>query len=103
MKVKSESEVAQSYLTPSDPMDCSLPGSSIHGLCQARVLEWGVIALCKLSKKKEKPTETLSQEHLEPAPTGSETLEIRPLWIQGKTRMKSEILTNHCKGFLIAC
>ena len=44
MKVKSESEVAQSCPTPSDPMDCSLPGSSIHGIYQARVLEWGVIA-----------------------------------------------------------
>ena len=41
MKVKSESEVAQSCLTLSDPMDCSLPGSSIHGIVQARVLEWG--------------------------------------------------------------
>ena len=39
MKVKSESEVAQSCLTLSDPMDCSLPGSSIHGIFQARVLE----------------------------------------------------------------
>ena len=44
MKVKSESEVAQSCLTPSDPMDCSLPGSSVHGICQARVLEWDAIA-----------------------------------------------------------
>ena len=44
MKVKSESEVAQSCLTPSDPMDCSLPGSSAHGIFQARVLEWGAIA-----------------------------------------------------------
>ena len=44
MKVKSESEVAQSCPTLSDPMDCSLPGSSIHGICQARVLEWGAIA-----------------------------------------------------------
>ena len=44
MKVKSESEVAQSCLTPSDPMDCSLPGSSVHGILQARVLEWGAIA-----------------------------------------------------------
>ena len=44
MKAKSESEVAQSCLTLSDPMDCSLPGSSIHGICQARVLEWGVTA-----------------------------------------------------------
>ena len=41
MKVKSEREVAQSCLTLSDPMDCSLPGSSIHGIFQARVLEWG--------------------------------------------------------------
>ena len=44
MKVKCESEVAQSCLTLSDPMDCSLPGSSIHGIFQARVLEWGAIA-----------------------------------------------------------
>ena len=44
MKVKSESKVTQSYLTFSDPMDCSLPGSSIHGIFQARVLEWGAIA-----------------------------------------------------------
>ena len=44
MKVKSESEVAQSCLTLRDPMDCSLPGSSIHGIFQARVLEWGAIA-----------------------------------------------------------
>ena len=44
MKVKSESDVAQSGLTLSDPMDCSLPGSSIHGIFQARVLEWGAIA-----------------------------------------------------------
>ena len=44
MKVKSESEVVQSCLTLSDPMDCSLPGSSVHGIFQARVLEWGAIA-----------------------------------------------------------
>ena len=47
MKVKSESEVAQSCPTPRDPMDCSLPGSSIHGIFQARVLEWGAIAFSK--------------------------------------------------------
>ena len=41
MKVKSESQVAQSYVTPSDPMDCSPPGSSINEIFQARVLEWG--------------------------------------------------------------
>ena len=42
---ESESEVAQSCLTLSDPTDCSLPGSSVHGIFQARVLEWGAIAL----------------------------------------------------------
>ena len=45
IKVESESEVAQSCPTPSDPMDCSPPGSSIRGIFQARVLEWGAIAL----------------------------------------------------------
>ena len=44
MKVKSESEVTQSYPTLSDPMNCSPPGSSVHGIFQARVLEWGAIA-----------------------------------------------------------
>jgi len=48
MRVKRESEVAQSCPTPSDPMDCSLPGSSIHGIFQARVLEWGAIAFFEL-------------------------------------------------------
>ena len=44
MKVKSKSEVVQSCLTLSDPTDCSLTGSSVHGIFQARVLEWGAIA-----------------------------------------------------------
>ena len=44
MKVKSESEIAQLCLTLSDPMDCSLPGSSVHGILQARELEWVAIA-----------------------------------------------------------
>ena len=44
MKVKRESEAAQSCPTLSDPMDCSLPSSSVHGIFQARVLEWGAIA-----------------------------------------------------------
>ena len=48
MKVKSESEVAQSCPTPSDPKDCSPPGSSVHGIFQARVLEWGAIAFSRL-------------------------------------------------------
>jgi len=49
MKVKSESEVAQLCPTLCDPMDCSLPGSSIHGIFQARVLEWGAIAFSEHS------------------------------------------------------
>ena len=44
VKVKSESEVAQSCLTLCDPMDCRLSGYSVHGISQARVLEWGAIA-----------------------------------------------------------
>ena len=57
MKVKSESEVAQSCPTLLDPMDCSLPGSSLHGIFQARVLQWGAIAsLPLLSRFPLKPT-----------------------------------------------
>ena len=54
MKVKRENEVAQSCLTLCDPMDCSLPGFSIHGIFQARVLEWGAIALIMLSNSSHK-------------------------------------------------
>ena len=50
MKVKSESEVAQSCPTLRDPMDCSPPGSSVHGIFQARVLEWGAIAFSECMK-----------------------------------------------------
>ena len=46
--MKREREVTQSSPTLSDPMDCSLPGSSIHGIFQARVLEWGAIAFSDL-------------------------------------------------------
>ena len=52
MKVKSESEIAQSCLTLRDPMDCNLPGSSVHGIFQARVLEWGAIAFSNMSKRR---------------------------------------------------
>ena len=48
MKVKSESEVTQSCLTLSNPRDCSPPGSSVHGIFQARVLEWGAIAFSNI-------------------------------------------------------
>ena len=62
MKVKSESEVTQSCLTLSDHTDCSLPGSSIHGIFQATVLEWGATAFYKLQMlegvEKRKPSYT---------------------------------------------
>ena len=51
MKVKSESEVAQLCLTLSDPMDCSLPASSVHGIFQARVPEWGAIAFSAVDNR----------------------------------------------------
>ena len=51
MKVKSESEVAQLCPTLSDPTDCSPPGSSVHGIFQARVLEWGAIAYSAMQSR----------------------------------------------------
>ena len=54
MKVKKYSEVAQSCPTPSDPMDCSQPGPSVHGIFQARVLEWGAIAFFEFQFRKKK-------------------------------------------------
>ena len=54
MKVNSESEVAQSCPTLRDPMDCSLPGSSVHRIFQARVLEWGAIGFSNLARKRNK-------------------------------------------------
>ena len=63
MKVKSESEVSQSCPTPSGPMDCSLPGSSIHGIFQARVLEWGAIAFSTLPWESIRSRELRVQSH----------------------------------------
>ena len=63
VKVKSESEVAQSCPTPSDPMDCSLPGSSVHGIFQARVLEWGAITFS--------PPSTIGSQHSKRVPSFS--------------------------------
>ena len=60
MKVKSESEVAQSCPTLSDPMDCSLPGSSAHGIFHARVLEWDAIAFSDEMSRIHKSVETES-------------------------------------------
>ena len=65
MKVKSESEVAQSCPTLSDSMDCSPPGFSVHGIFQARVLEWGAIAFSNMIlmyEQKKNKTEEISQK-----------------------------------------
>ena len=62
MKVKSESEVAQSYPTLRDPMDCSPKGSSIHGIFQARVLEWGASAFSDLYPSGAKLNDTSSHQ-----------------------------------------
>ena len=66
MKVKTESEVTQLCLTLSDPMDCSLPGSSIHGIFQARVLEWGATAFSHLHTRQlifTNQDDVLSEDH----------------------------------------
>ena len=75
MKVKSESEVAQSCPTLSNLMDCSLPGSSVHGIFQARVLEWGAIAFSGTSdlgrvdqSKNKRQAEETSVQRTKPAP-----------------------------------
>ena len=67
MKVKSESEVAQSCPTLSDPMDCSLPGSSVHEISQARVLEWGAIAFSAVPGYNGALLPILSATELQPA------------------------------------
>ena len=59
MKVKNESEVAHLYPTRIDPIDCSLPGSSIHGIFQARVLELGAIAFSELPIRTDNITKTI--------------------------------------------
>ena len=81
MKVKSESEVTESRPTLSDPMDCSLPGSSVHGIVQARVLEWGAIAfsirmqyflsLCSLHLKRKILKFSIMKIGISESPTGS--------------------------------
>ena len=65
MKVKSESEVAQSCPTLSDPMDCSPPGSSIHGIFQASVLEWGAITSSKQQALERHKRKVLSSNNWE--------------------------------------
>ena len=67
MKVKSESEVAQLCQTLSDPMDWSLPGSSVHGVFQARVLEWGAFAFSMNQAKLAKMYEEQQNRQVQPS------------------------------------
>ena len=78
MKVKSESEVAQSRPTPSNPMDCSPPGSSVHGISQARVLESGAIAFSRGSSRNQGSSPRLL--HLVHWQVGSLSLNQRLWW-----------------------
>ena len=64
MKVRSQSKVAESCLTLSDLMDCSLPGSSVHGIFQARVLEWGAIAFSDRECSSEQKKTLVFTEHI---------------------------------------
>ena len=90
MKVKSVREVNQSCLTLSDPMDCSPPGSSVHGIFQARILEWGAIAFSDIKQMWKQYTELYKKDlhnpdnhegvisHLEPY-----ILECEVIWALG--------------------
>ena len=80
MKVKSENEVTQLYPTLSDPMDCSPPGSSIHAIFQARVLEWGAIAFSDKTKQA-----CLIQNH------SIEAGDIKQWWLE--TQILSKLIT----------
>ena len=76
MKVNSESEVAQLYLTLSNPMDCSLPGSSVHGIFQARILDWGAIAFSAAAAAKWLQSRPTLCDPIDGSPPGSSILGI---------------------------
>ena len=109
MNVKSESEVAQSCLTLSDPMDCNLPGSSIHGIFQARVLEWVASDLSDKYRYININTDlnTDSTQHL-PLPFGVKRQLVEPedkslLCVQGKRETDLSVnLKRHFGTSLVA-
>ena len=94
LKVKSESEVAQSCPTLCDPLDCSLPGSSLHGIFQARVLEWGAIAFSRLSDSILRSQHTLRS-------TCSDLLSV--MWEGGCSWWEKSILFLCRRDELLAC
>ena len=85
MKVKSDSEVAQSCPTLSGPMDCRPPGSFVHGICQARVLEWGCHCyLCKYRHLWLFPKNYCSGRIMELLNLGAHYLESNGIWFGGR-------------------
>ena len=97
MKVKSESEVAQSCPTLSDPMDCSLPGSSVHGIFQARVLEWGAIAFLQLLSSVQFSSVTQS------CPTPSDPMDCSPRGSSIHGIFQARVLEWVAIAFLLLC
>ena len=98
MKVKSEREATQSCPTPSDPMDCSPPGSSVHGVFQARVLEWGatVILVCLNCSVCVVPGDNLKAKP-------EEILHCPPLSHQPSRTRNSSYSCNDCFTILVWC
>ena len=97
-KVKSESEVAQSCLTLSDPMDCSLPGSSVHGIFKARVLEWGAIAFSEGQYRRC----LFKVLVLSPSPTSYQPLSQKPLLRGPQPALHRDSLTgSHLRPYLL--
>ena len=100
MKAKSESEVAQSCETLQDPVDCSLPGSSVHGIFQARVLEWGAIAF---SVRKNQNSDTILHWELHSSPLCTQNKNINKMLGSLKNVFYREFpvvqtLHFHCQG-----
>ena len=92
MKVKSESKVAQSCPTLRDPMDCSLPGSSILGIFQARVLEWGAITFTEQVAKSVRMDKIAQREE---SSLGAQIISLGSPDIQGESRERREVQKTH--------
>ena len=92
MNVRSESEVAQSCPTPSDPMDRSLPGTSVHGIFQARVLEWGAVAFSVVPPRLIFIAWFLSEK------SEKWPMDKRAWW-----HSAGEVIGWHCSGYLWCC
>ena len=107
LKVKSKSEVAQLCLTLSDPMDCNLPGSSIHGIFQARVLEWSAIAFSDIPNRMDKIQNTDTTKCWQGSGTTGTLTHcwrgykiVQPLWAQTVPYPLRLCLFVPCQGYL---